>query len=305
MKKTLAVLAALALAVSASARPIGTTSSGGARSVGVSRPAAPAPRPSYTPAPAPRPAPTPAPAPQVTHAPTPVPQSYAPHPAPAPAPSGGGFLSSFAGGAAGAVVGNMLSQPHGGGTTVVTGGAAAPSVAAPGAPSVAAGPAGYAAPIVTTHEPRSFVSHAVDFAVGVVLIGLIIGGAIWGVLWLIRRAEAKKTAAAEAARAQIPTLHPVHHFVEVQKAFCACDVDRLHALVTGDVVAGAGLPEKPEPYTITDIAATPAGAQGDTNENWHFFYTDNDNPGRPVRRSETWHFALIGGAWKVSGITSK
>lgn len=277
MKRIIAVASIALLAMTATARPIGTSKSGASRSIGVTRPASPAPRPAYQ---APRPTATQAPAPSQYHA--------APAPATVPAQSGGGgFMSSFLGGAAGAAVGNALTQPHG--TTVVNAGGGAPAAV----PVVAGTQLAAPGQVVTYAETRSFTSRAVDFAVGIVLLGLIVGGAIWGVSWLIKRNEKRKDDS-------MPSLSPISTFMAVNQAFHAADRATLERYLTPDCLAAAGVPDKPDDGAlgIEDVncyeTSDPSKAAART---FRFGYAHAGQ-----HRREDWTFVLRGDRWLVDGI---
>jgi len=265
-----------------------------ARSIGVQK---------AVPAPAPRPAPiAAAPKPAPTAAPTVRTNTYAAAPAPVVVHNttgggGGGFLSSFAGGAAGALVGNALSQPHGG-TTVVQGAPPAAMVNANGEPIAAP------AAMVVAEPSRSATAGAADAAMSIVVfLGILIAAAVAG--YFLFRAyqmhQAKKAAAeANKLREIARELMPISVFVNLQKAFAAADMDRLRGLCSPDFLAfvETDLPNSPKPYTLTDVSATILGVDG-LEASVRYRAKDTADG---TTLNEVWHLEYIDGTWLVSGI---
>lgn len=270
------------------------------RSIGVQK-ASPAPAPKPQQAAAPKP--TPAPNPQRSYAAAPTPSLTTPAPVvinQQGGSSGGGFMSSFLGGATGAAVGNALTQPHG--TTVVQG---ASPVA--GTATVAANgePVSYAPAQVAVAQPqRSATAGAADNAMAIVVFLGILAAAGVGGYFLLRayqeRRARKLREEAEKMNQIARELRPISLFVNMQKAYAARDMDTLRNLCSADFLAfvETDLPDTPQPYTLTDVSAHVLETSGlESAVRYRAKDTSND-----TTLNEVWNLEYIDGAWRVVGI---
>lgn len=300
MRKLFTFLLAALLAVTAYAGSISrgggsfsrsVSSASTARSIGMSRPSVSKPsstsnyastsRPSYKPSYTP---PRPTTSPQ-----------YAPAPSYSSGGSGGGFLSSMAGGFTGSALGSMLFGNHGSGTTVVNngGGGVAPAV---GGAAMAGAPVAYAAPVTVSSGPT------MAGLLGNILLCLfllcLIGALIWFVWGVIKTAR-QRAAEVEMDPEELP-FSPIAKFIAIQQAFAARDTMALHVLLGPDMVdqAVADLPDEPSEYTLANIAYHVVDVSPFTIS-VHFTADDkSDN----TTLNEMWHFRRIGSSWVLNGI---
>lgn len=303
MKRALALLLAVALmpvsfagSISRSGSSFSRSSSAPsapARNMGLSRPSvAPPSRPPEVRT-APRVAPT---------APVTSPSSYQAAPtyaAPAPmiAPSTGStFMSSMGGALVGSMVGNALTGSHGGGgnTTVINGGGGGAAPAAAAAPGVVSGGGEYAAPVAVSTS-SSIAGTIWSFLLG--LIGLsIIFGLIMAAIALYRNYRKEQT----MTNKEYLPFSPVAKFLEVQRAFAACDSTALRGLLGQDMVdqAIADLPEEPTQCKLVGISYEVL----DVEKNVISIAFTADDLMDNTKINETWHFTRNSGAWLLNGI---
>jgi hypothetical protein len=285
-KKTLALAGLLGCALLVQA-----ASMSGGRSVGVSRPAVVRSVPTYRPAPvaaAPRPALTTpaAPVAPATHNTTIIHQNGG--------GGGGGFGSSFLGGAAGAVVGNALMQPH---TPVVV-----------QQPAVVAAPAAVAAqPQMIDPSPVAqapvYVAPARDtsntaltlFTWFLVLTGIAVIG-YWLFVWLDNYLLQRKR---NKMLNEPLGFDPIVFFLNTQAAFFGRKKAELRQLLGPNLytMMVSGMPSVVSRHVFMVNFDVISRYPDEVSIRYR---GEDTTDGEPV--DEVWHFVKVNGVWVVDGI---
>lgn len=217
------------------------------------------------------------------------PQYHAP--APQPQSQGLGIAGTMAAAAAGSMIGNALTAPHGA-TTVVTGSgvAGAPIVAAP-----VASP-GLVAPIQQAYVPAYSSFSFLNFF----LFLLMLCGVGILVYLLFNFIKQKKETQQVADDLEKAPFNYIVKFFDIQKADAARDKEKLLNMLTQDMAVQvlSNMPEEPEKCAFSGVSSE---AIHRTDREVSVRYRAYDLIDSEYL-DEVWHFEKEGSNWKLAGI---